>query len=126
MKRALLVPVLGAAAAAAATTASAATRSGLHGHVCRAPASAPPAVTVCSPERLTFVLVGRGRRLTVRSAADGSYRVTLPSGVYRAQLPVHSGPNLRSLRPGLIRVTAGKDRRVDLYVQTRLAVDPAG
>ena len=55
----------------------------------------------------------------VRAAADGTYAVTLPAGIYRAQLPVHVGIAPPILRPTMVHVRAGHDDRLDFYLQVR-------
>jgi hypothetical protein len=124
MKGVVLVAAAVVAALLFGTAASPAARSGFHGRVCRG--SLPVhsgAPTVCVPQRLVFLLVRPGRRYVVRSAVDGRYVITLPPGVYRAELPAHVGVMLSILRPASVRVRAGHDDRLDFYVQFRSAVE---
>jgi hypothetical protein len=119
------VAVLAAAVTVAlllGTAASPATRSGLHGRVCRG--SLPVdigAPRACAPQRLVFSLSRLGRRYAVRSAANGTYAVALPTGYYRVQLPFHVGITPSILRPAVVHVRAGHDDRLDFYLQLRTA-----
>ena len=107
-----------------APAASTAAPGGLHGRACRGPIPSNGQTSTCAkPQRLVFLLILPGRRYVVRSAADGAYHVTLPAGVYRAQLPVHVGINVPRLRPQLVRVRAGHDDHLDFYLDVRTSAE---
>jgi hypothetical protein len=123
---------LGVVAAAVLATLPAVGASGhvtvggsLHGRVCGGPPPVPDVVARCIPRPLTFVLVQSGRRYVVRSAVDGTYRVALPPGAYRVEPVVLVGARVARLRPLLVRVRAGRDERVDFYLDTRFAARAA-
>lgn len=116
--KAVVAAGLLAAVALCAGSAAASTRTGLRGRVCRGPVPAAGQRT-CVPQRLTFLLVGGGRRYTVRSSAAGYYRVALRAGLYRASVPVRSIGTPPRLRPQWVRVRAGECRHVDLFFERR-------
>ena len=105
------------------TAVSSATRSGLHGRVCRGPLPVDTGAprTCTTPQSLVFYLSRLGRRYVVRSAANGTYAIALPAGYYRVQLPFHTGITPSTLRPAAVHVRAGHDDRLDLYLQRRTA-----
>ena len=103
--------------------ASPAARGGLHGRVCRGPRPVDTgAPSPCAaPQSLVFYLSRPGRRYVVRSTANGTYRVALPAGYYRVQLPFRVGSRLSIIRPAAVHVRAGHDDRIDFYFQRRTA-----
>ena len=111
------------AAPCGAAAARGVLRGGLHGRVCvtQPPVAIADQLTSCLPRRVPFLLVRPGRRYLVRPAADGAYRVALPAGAYRVELPFHVGVRAPRVRPFLVRVRPGRDDRVDLYLDVRFA-----
>jgi hypothetical protein len=129
MKGVAVVAVAVLVALLLGTAASPAARSGLHGRVCRGPLpvdTGAPSACRAAPQRVVFFLVRSERRYVVRSATDGTYLITLPPGIYRAQLPVHVGVTRPVLRPAAVRVRAGHDDRLDFYLQIRPIAAAAG
>lgn len=106
-----------------AAAASAGLRGGLHGRVCviQPPVTIADQAASCVVRRVTLLLVRPGRRYPVRPAADGTYRVALPAGAYRVELPFHVGVRAPRVRPFLVRVRAGHDDRIDIYLDTRFS-----
>jgi len=91
----------------------------LHGTVTRGPTTpvcrtGTPCSGPGSGQRLIFKGAGRSATSVV-VAKDGSYSVSLPSGVYAvAVLPLQVG----GIEPSTVRVAAGQDRSVDFQIDT--------
>src|SRR5712692_8668632 len=84
----------------AASAVSAQTQTGLLGFVRKA----CPGGTKCNatPMRATLVFTRQGNSYRVRSALNGAYRITLPSGTYRVGMIPRIGITAPRIRPAKV------------------------
>jgi hypothetical protein len=92
---------------------------GLHGMVTKGPTQ-----PVCrqgepcsGPAQVTLLFKRRGHTYRTRSAADGTYRISLPTGIYTVSTVEKIGiyPNIR---PTNVKVRARHDDRLDFSIDT--------
>jgi hypothetical protein len=116
--RSLRAALLSAIVLAAAGPAAGVTASGLHGVVRRGPTS--PVCFVgqpCSaPVKTTLVFNRLGRRVLVRSGADGAYLALLAPGIYAVTTSPRIGFGV--VKPARVEVRAGHLDRLDFLADT--------
>ncbi len=103
----------------AVLTALAILFGGLHGVVTKGPTT-----PVChvgrpcdAPAQVTLVFRRLGHVYRTRSAADGSYRIRVPAGIYAVTTVERIGI-LRNIRPRNVKVRAGHTDRLDFRIDT--------